>query len=97
MELLVEEETVNSNAIGANPVTIDAYEKLHQNEILSLFKQMKRKIDSHDTSVPLSLDDSSPVLLKEGSLFVYYLGPDSQKWESKKMKLRSVIISNFKH
>ena len=76
MELLVEEETVNSNAIGANPVRIDAYEKLHQNEILSLFKQMKRKIDSRDTSVPLSLDDSSPVLPKEGSLFVYYLGPD---------------------
>ena len=28
MELLIEEQTVISNAIGANPVRIEAYEKL---------------------------------------------------------------------
>lgn len=72
------------SAFDSNPVRIDAFERVDNDCILSLFKK----------TVPVeTTSPNPPVLPKEGHLYVYYLGQNSQFWERKKTMLRLVHLS----
>ena len=71
------------------PVTEDARDNLKSAEVYQYF------IRALNRELPLSL--APPVQPKAGSIYLYDLGPDSDKWESLKKKIRLDMQKLYKH
>ena len=80
----MEEDSILTDTF-ANPFKVDLLNNLSQDEVLSAFKKIRKKISNISETGPALLP---PVLPKAGSLYVYYLGTDSSTWEKKKKQLR---------
>ena len=68
----------------ANPFKVDLLNNLSQDEVLSAFKKIRKKISNISETGPALL----PPVPKAGSLYFYYLETDSSTWEKKKKQLR---------